>query len=48
MDADRGAILETVQQMAGEALRVLAVATKADAQLGDAERDMTFLGLVGQ
>ena len=46
-DADRDAILETVQQMAGEALRVLAVATKADAQLGDAERDMTFLGLVG-
>ncbi|MGB8224952.1 MAG: cation-translocating P-type ATPase, partial [Polyangiales bacterium] len=46
-NADRGAILETVQQMAGEALRVLAVATKADAQLEDAERDMTFLGLVG-
>ena len=46
-DADRDAILETVQQMAGEALRVLAVATKADATLGDAERDMTFLGLVG-
>ena len=46
-DADRDAILETVQRMAGEALRVLAVATKADATLGDAERDMTFLGLVG-
>ena len=46
-DAERGAILETVRQMAGEALRVLAVATKADAQLEDAERDMTFLGLVG-
>jgi Ca2+-transporting ATPase len=46
-DADREAILETVQQMAGEALRVLAVATKADTQLEDAERDMTFLGLVG-
>ena len=46
-DADRGAILETVQQMAGDALRILAVATKADATLGDAERDMTFLGLVG-
>ncbi len=33
--------------MASEALRVLAVATKADATLGDAEREMTFLGLVG-
>jgi len=46
-DADREAILETVRQMAGEALRVLGVANKADATLGDAERDMTFLGLVG-
>jgi len=46
-DAGRDAILETVQQMAGEALRVLAVATKTDATLGDAERDMTFLGLLG-
>ena len=46
-DADRDAILAMVQRMAGEALRVLAVATKADATLGDAERDMTFLGLVG-
>jgi Ca2+-transporting ATPase len=46
-DADRDAILEAVQQMAGEALRVLAVATKADATLEDAEHDMTFLGLVG-
>jgi Ca2+-transporting ATPase len=46
-DADRAAILETVQRMAAKALRVLAVATKADASLGDAERDMTFLGLIG-
>ena len=46
-DADRDAILESVQQMAGEALRVLAVARKADATLGDAEHDMTFLGLLG-
>jgi len=46
-DAERGVILETVRQMAREALRVLAVATKADAELEDAERDMTFLGLVG-
>ncbi len=43
----RDAILQAVQQMAGEALRVLAVARKADATLGDAEREMTFLGLVG-
>ena len=46
-DADREAILEAVREMAGEALRVLGVANKADATLGDAERDMTFLGLVG-
>jgi Ca2+-transporting ATPase len=46
-DAEREAILEAVRQMAGEALRVLGVANKADATLGDAERDMTFLGLVG-
>jgi Ca2+-transporting ATPase len=45
--ADREAILEAVRQLAGEALRVLGVARKADATLGDAERDMTFLGLVG-
>jgi len=46
-DADREAILEAVRQMASEALRVLGVASKADAALGDAEREMTFLGLVG-
>lgn len=46
-EADRASILERVQGMAGDALRVLAVATKAEATLGDAERDMTFLGLVG-
>ncbi|MGB5266508.1 MAG: cation-translocating P-type ATPase, partial [Polyangiales bacterium] len=46
-DADRKVILEAVREMAGEALRVLGVARKADATLGDAERDMTFLGLVG-
>ncbi|UCF46979.1 MAG: cation-translocating P-type ATPase [Myxococcales bacterium] len=46
-DTDREAILEAVRQMASEALRVLGVASKADATLGDAERDMTFLGLVG-
>jgi Ca2+-transporting ATPase len=46
-EADRKAILEKVQEMAGEALRVLAVAKKEDATLDDAERDMTFLGLIG-
>jgi len=46
-DADRDAVLEAVQQMAGEALRVLAVARKPSANLGDAERGMTFLGLLG-
>ena len=46
-NADREAILEAVRQMASEALRVLGVASKADATLGDAEHDMTFLGLVG-
>ena len=46
-NADREAILEAVRQMASQALRVLGVASKADATLGDAERDMTFLGLVG-
>jgi Ca2+-transporting ATPase len=40
-------ILETARQMAGEALRVLAVASKAGATLETAEQDMTFLGLIG-
>jgi P-type Ca2+ transporter type 2C len=40
-------LLETAQQMAGKALRVLAVARRADATLETAEREMTFLGLVG-
>jgi Ca2+-transporting ATPase len=33
--------------MAGEALRVLAVAQKPDATIENAEKEMTFLGLVG-
>lgn len=45
--ASRTVILETVRHMASEGLRVLAVADKADATLENAERDMTFLGLVG-
>ena len=46
-DAERKAILNTVSEMASEALRVLAVAAKRSATLEDAEREMTFLGLVG-
>ena len=40
-------ILDVAQQMAGEALRVLVVASRSDARLETAEREMTFLGLVG-
>jgi Ca2+-transporting ATPase len=39
--------LASAQELAGEALRVLAVAQKPDAALTDAEQGMTFLGLVG-
>ena len=46
-DAHRRQILDAARSMAGEALRVLAVARKADATREDAECDMTFLGLVG-
>jgi Ca2+-transporting ATPase len=46
-ETHRRAILEAARRMAGEALRVLAVARKDDATAEDAERDMTFLGLVG-
>jgi Ca2+-transporting ATPase len=45
--AGRAAILAVAQQMAGDALRVLAVAAKPGATPDDAERGMTFLGLVG-
>jgi P-type Ca2+ transporter type 2C len=48
LDADaREALLGTAQELAGDALRVLAVARRADATLETAEREMTFLGLVG-
>ncbi|MGE5215806.1 MAG: cation-translocating P-type ATPase [Chloroflexota bacterium] len=43
----RDSILRCARQMAGEALRVLAVAYKPDAELLNAEREMVFLGLVG-
>ena len=45
--ASRQAILEAARRMAGAALRVLAVASKANATMENAEHDMTFLGLVG-
>ncbi|MBW7883016.1 MAG: cation-translocating P-type ATPase [Caldilineaceae bacterium] len=48
LDAERRElILETARRMAGKALRVLAVATKPAATLETAEREMTFLGLLG-
>nr|WP_298401630.1 cation-translocating P-type ATPase [uncultured Chloroflexus sp.] len=46
-DADRARVLNAAQDMAGAALRVLAIATKAPATLDDAEHDLTLLGLVG-
>jgi len=46
-EAHRRAILDAARKMASDALRVLAVARKADALPADAEREMTFLGLVG-
>ena len=45
--AGRKAILEAAHRMAGEAMRVLAVASKSNATLESAEREMTFLGFVG-
>jgi Ca2+-transporting ATPase len=46
-DAAREALLGAAQELAGEALRVLAVARRADATHENAERELTFLGLVG-
>lgn len=40
-------IRETSREMANEALRLLAVASKSSATLENAENEMTFLGLVG-
>ncbi|HEY5837813.1 MAG TPA: cation-translocating P-type ATPase [Pyrinomonadaceae bacterium] len=45
--ANRAEIIHTAQEMASEALRVLAIAYKPGAGIEDAEREMTFLGLVG-
>ena len=46
-DARRSEVLERARQMAGEAMRVLAIAYKPSATLKNAERDMTLLGLAG-
>jgi Ca2+-transporting ATPase len=46
-DARRAEVLEHARQMAGEALRVLAVAYKPQATLKNAETEMTLLGLFG-
>jgi P-type Ca2+ transporter type 2C len=43
----RRALLDTAQELAGDALRVLAVARRSDATTDNAEDDLTFLGLVG-
>ncbi len=45
--ASRDSVLTAARQMASEALRVLAVASKSNAKLENAEQQMTFLGLVG-
>ncbi len=44
---EREKILAQAQQMAGEALRVLGIASKPEATLATAERGMIFLGLAG-
>jgi len=46
-ETSRAEVLERAREMAGEALRVLAVAYKPQATLGDAEKEMTLLGLAG-
>jgi len=45
--AGRELILEAARRMAGDALRVLAVAGRTGATRGNAEHGLTFLGLVG-
>src|SRR5688572_20712251 len=46
-EARRAAVLEVARDMAAEALRVLAVASKPDASIETADKDMDLLGLVG-
>jgi len=45
--AGKEKILEAARRMAADALRVLAISVKPEATMENAERDMTFLGLVG-
>jgi Ca2+-transporting ATPase len=48
LDAEaRAALLETAREMAGDALRVLAVARRSDATPENADRDLTLLGVIG-
>jgi Ca2+-transporting ATPase len=46
-ETGRRVILEAARDMARQALRVLAVAYKADAKPENCEREMVFLGLIG-
>ncbi len=46
-ESDRERILHIARSLASQALRVLAVASKANATRENAEREMTFLGLLG-
>ena len=46
-DDDRARLLETAQEMASQALRLLAVAAKRDTIIGQAEQEMTYLGMLG-
>ena len=48
LDADgRARLLETAQEMARQALRLLAVAAKHETVIGQAEHGMTYLGMLG-
>ncbi len=44
---DRAAILEAAERMSKRALRTLAIARREQPDVGDPERDLVFLGLVG-
>lgn len=46
-DSLRGELLQVSQQMAKDALRILAIAYKPTATMKDAEKDMIFLGFAG-
>ncbi len=46
-ESEKQAVAAAAEQMAQDALRVLAVAKKSGASREDAERDMTLLGLIG-